>query len=90
MRGTHHKIRIVLVLAVAIAALGLVSSASARFMPEDDSANPVLSTPAPVEVTTNDGFNWGSALTGAGVAIGAALSIGATGYLVRHRSRLAT
>ena len=90
MRGTQNKIRIMLVLAVAIAALGLVSSASARYMPEDGSANAVISTPTPVEVTTSDGFNWGSALTGAGVAIGAALCIGATGYLVRHRSRLAT
>ena len=90
MRVNRHKIRIVLVLAVVVAALGIVSSASAKFMPEDGSGIPAVTSPAPVQITASDGFNWGSALAGAGVAFGAALGIAGTAYLVRGRSRLAT
>jgi hypothetical protein len=78
------------VLAVAVASLGLVSGASARLMPEDGSGVVAAPAPVPVIVTAAEGFDWGSALAGAAVAIGAAAAIGTAAYVVRGRSRLAT
>ena len=89
MRGNHHRIKVMLVLAVVIASLGLVSNAAAKFMPED-TGSAVSASPPSIQITSNDGFNWGDALAGAGVAVGAALGILGTAYLLRSRSRLAT
>jgi hypothetical protein len=88
MKGTHRRIRSWIVLAVVVASLGLVSSASARYLPEDSGSAAPVTMPV-VDVTSNDGFNWGDALIGAGVAVGAAAALGGAAYLARTRSRLA-
>jgi len=86
------QIRVWLALAIGIASLGLVSSASAQLIPSDGGTPLVTSEPAVVITTPNDGFNWGDALAGAGV--GLAVAAGATGvvYGARRlrRTRLVT
>ena len=90
MRHNHLKIRVWLALAVAIASLGFASSASARLVLDDGSSLPTVTPPAPVVVTTTDGFSWGDALVGAGVALAAALGGIGIAYVARNRTRLAT
>ena len=85
MRLNHLKTRIWLALAVAIASLGLVSSASA--MPED---GPVVKG-APAAAAPTSGFDWSYALLAAGVVL--ALVVAAAVAVVhanRNRARLAT
>jgi hypothetical protein len=89
MARNHHKIRVWLAIAVVIASLGLTSAASARYLAEDTGGIPVESSPVPIEVTSGGSFDWGAALVGAGVAIGAALCVGGATYVVRHRSHVA-
>jgi hypothetical protein len=88
MKRNHLKIRVWLALAVAIASLGLASSASARLY-TGDLGGP-SAAPAPPAVVTSDGFNWGDALVGAGVALGTAFGGIGIAYLARNRTRLAT
>jgi hypothetical protein len=89
MRLSHHKIRIIIVLAIAVASLGLVSSASARLY-TDERYDPNVSPQVPTAVTTGDGFSWGDAGIGAGVAIGAVFAGLGVAYAARHRVRVAT
>ena len=88
MRHNHLKIRVWLALAVAIASLGFASSASARLSMGDATGS--VAPAAPVVVTAPDGFQWGDALLGAGVALGAALGGIGLAYAARHRTHLAT
>lgn len=89
MRHNHLKIRIWLALAVAVASLGFASSASARLY-VDDRSDPSVAPQVPTAVATGDGFNWGDAAVGAGVALGVALGGLGVAYVARHRTRLAT
>ena len=89
MKRKHFKIRfrLWLALAVAIASLGFVSSASARLYMGDING-PTAATPPPVVVTTPDtGFDWGDALVGAGVALAIAASGAGVVVLARHHRR---
>jgi hypothetical protein len=90
MRHNHLKIRIWLALAVAIASLGFASTASARLYTGDLGPSAAPAPPAVVTVSSPDGFQWGDALVGAGVALGAALGGIGIAYAARHRTRLAT
>jgi len=92
MRRNRFKIRIRLwlALAVAIASLGFVSSASARLYMGDMDGAPAATTPPTVVTTPDDGFNWGDALVGAGVALAVAASGAGIVYVTRHRAGLAT
>jgi hypothetical protein len=85
MRHNHLKIRIWLALAVAIASLGLASSASARLY-TGDVGSTTAAAPPPATVTS-DGFEWGDALVGAGVALGAAFGAIGIAYAARSRTR---
>jgi len=86
MARKNFKIRIWIALVVAIASLGLTSSAFAMRPASDDAGAGVASPPTIVVPATN-GFNWGDALVGAGVALAAALGgIGIT-YVARSRTR---
>ena len=85
MRLNHLKTRIWLALAVAIASLGLVSSASA--MPVSDSG-PVVK--APPTAVPSSGFDWNYALLAAGVVLALAVAALAVAHVSRHRARLAT
>jgi predicted anti-sigma-YlaC factor YlaD len=89
MRRHHYRIRlrIWLALAVAIASLGFASSAGARLY-TGDLEGPSTASPAPVVVSTG-GFNWGDALVGAGVAVGAMVGGIGIAYTARKRIRLA-
>ena len=84
MRLNHLKTRIWLALAVAIASLGLVSSASA--MPED---GPVVKA-TPTAAAPSGGFDWNYALLAAGVVLALAVAALAVAHVSRHRARLAT
>ena len=87
MRRNRFKIRIRLwlALAVAIASLGFTASASARLYMGDINGPTVA--PAPIVVTPNDGFNWGDALVGAGIALAIAASGVGVVYFTRHHRR---
>jgi len=90
MRRNHlkiRKIRLWLALAVAIASLGLPSSAFAKY--SLDASGPSVTPQSPVVVPTSGGFAWGDALVGAGVAFGVAV-LGGIGiaYVARSRTRL--
>ena len=81
------RIRLWLALAVATASLGLVSSASARLYLGDIAGASTTTPPAAVLTSPDNGFNWGDALVGAGVALAiAAGSIGVV-YVARHHRR---
>jgi hypothetical protein len=84
MRLNHLKTRIWLALAVAIASLGLVSSASA--MPQD---GPVVSG-TPAAAAPSSGFEWGYALLAAGLVLALTVAAIALVRLTRNRARLAT
>jgi hypothetical protein len=91
MKGnSHRRLRIWLVLAVVVASLGIVSSASARYLSEDTGmpATVAATTPA-VDAAPSDGFSWGDALIGAGVTAGGLLGVSCAAYAARTRSRLA-
>lgn len=94
MRRNHFRIRfrVWLALAVAIASLGFASSASARLYLGDNMGASSTPPPAVVVTTTNDGFNWGDALVGAGVALAIAAGSAGVVYATRHyrRTGLAT
>ena len=90
MRHNHLRIRIWLALAVAIASLGFASSASARLVLDGGSSSPNLTQPAPVVVTTTDGFSWADAAVNASAVLGIALCCIALAYLTRSRARVAT
>ena len=86
----NHRIRVWLVLAVVIASLGIVSSASARYLAEDTGMpSTVAATPPAVDAAPTDGFSWGDALIGAGVTAGGLLGLSCAAYAARTRSRLA-
>ena len=89
MRLSHFKIRIVLALAIAIASLGLASTASAKLY-AGDGYGPNVAPQVPTVVTTGDGFSWGDAGIGAGVAIGAVFAGLGVAYAARHRVRVVT
>lgn len=79
----HFRIKLWLALAVAVASLGLASSAQAMRVNEGGGAANVK---APVVVTTG-GFDWGDAAIGAGVALAAALTGAGLVQLARNRNR---
>ena len=81
------KIRFGIALVVAIASLSFTSSAFAM-KNSSDAAGPSVVRQAPV-VPTSDGFKWGDALVGAGIAFGVA-ALGGIGiaYVARSRTRL--
>jgi hypothetical protein len=90
MRRNRFRIRIRLWLAVAVAcaSVAFVSSASARLYLGDNEGASTTTTPAAVVVTTPDeGFNWGDALVGAGVALAIAAGSAGIVYLARHNHR---
>ena len=87
MRRTHLKIRIWLALAVAIASLGFTSSAFAM-KNAGDAAGPSATQQPLVVPSSSNGFNWGDALVGAGVALAAALGGIGIAYVARSRTRL--
>ena len=80
------RVRLWLAVAVAVASLGVVSSASAQLYMGD--VYGTTAAPAPVAVAAPDeGFNWGDALVGAGVALGAACAGGAAVVFVSRNRR---
>jgi len=80
------RVRLWLAVALAIASLGLVSGASAQLYMGDTYGT--TATPAPVAIAApDDGFNWGDALVGAGVALAAACAGGAAVVLVARNRR---
>jgi hypothetical protein len=89
MGRTLFKIRIWIALVVAIASLGFTSSAFAMKNATDAAGGPTVVPQAPVVPSASDGFNWGDALVGAGVAFGVA-ALGGIGiaYVARSRTRL--
>ena len=88
MGRKRFKIRICIALVVAIASLGLTSSAFAMRPVEADAGAPAYTAPT-IAVPTSDGFSWGDALVGAGVA-SAVAALGGIGiaYVARSRTRL--
>jgi hypothetical protein len=84
MRLNHLKTRIWLALAVAIASLGLVSSASA--MPQD---GPVVKG-TPSAAAPGSGFEWGYTLLAAGLVVALTVAAVAVVHATRNRARLAT
>jgi len=90
MKTRNHRIRVWLVLAVVVASLGIVSSASARYLSEDTGMPvTIAATPPTVTSTPADGFSWGDALIGAGVTVGGMVGLSGAAYAARTRSRLA-
>ena len=89
MGRTLFKIRIWVALVVGIASLGFTSSAFAMKAASQAAGSNVVQQPLVVPSTPSQGFNWGDALVGAGVAFGVA-ALGGIGiaYVARSRTRL--
>jgi hypothetical protein len=90
MRRNRFRIRIRLLLAVAVAtaSLAFISGASAQIYLGDDSGVSAGTPPAAIVTTTPDnGFDWGDALVGAGIALAVAASGLGVVYIARHHRR---
>ena len=87
MRLNHLKTRIWLAIAVAIASLGVVSSASAMLYTGDLNGP---ATTAPPAAAPGRGFDWGYALVGVGIALLLVVGAFAAVRMTRSRARLAT
>jgi hypothetical protein len=86
MRRKRFRIRLGLVLATAVTALGIASNAQA--LPVYDTGSGP-GGPPPAAAATSGGFDWGNAGIGAGIALGAALGGIGSVRLARSRGRLA-
>ena len=87
MRLNRLKTRIWLAVAVAIASLGVVSSASAMLY-TGDLDGPVKT--APPAAAPGGGFEWGYALAGVGIALVLVVGAFAAVRMTKSRARLAT